>query len=440
MTFGDILHVCLQNLMRRKVRTMLTVLGVLVGCSAIVMTVSMGIGMKEAQKKLLAEMGDLTVIDVSVAANTKSGVKLDDEALKTISKIENVLNVTPKLSTNILSSSKDPIAITLYAGNNKRYSISGVSITGMEKTGTEDFDFKLEDGRYPDKNENEVLVGELFAYNFVDSMRPAGHNTIDVFGGMTVDENGTEIYPDPFFDILKTPIQMEIKIGGKTTLITLQPVGVLKLDYSKGEETSMGVIMDLHYLKKIVDEAKKEAGVSTTQKNVYSSFLVKVNDIAQVKSVENQIKQLGYSTSSMENIREPLEKEAKQRQMLLGGLGSISLFVAALGIMNTMIMSISERTREIGVMKALGCQLNDIRMLFLMEAGVIGFLGGIIGCIISIIIGISINKVTGETMSIIPAWLLLFGIVFSIIIGILSGWYPSNKAVNIPALEAIKHD
>lgn len=100
----------------------------------------------------------------------------------------------------------------------------------------------------------------------------------------------------------------------------------------------------------------------------------------------------------MESIRKPMEKEAQQKQMMLGGLGAISLFVAALGITNTMIMSISERTREIGIMKALGCYVTDIRIMFLSEAGAIG------------------------------------------LIGLGSGYYPANKAVQIPALEAIKSE
>ncbi|WP_297243316.1 ABC transporter permease, partial [uncultured Flavonifractor sp.] len=162
-------------------------------------------------------------------------------------------------------------------------------------------------------------------------------------------------------------------------------------------------------------------------------------------------------TESMESIRKPMEKEARQKQMMLGGLGAISLFVAALGITNTMIMSISERTREIGIMKALGCYVSDVRIMFLSEAGAIGLIGGVIGCIISFIASVIINLVSiglspenipaailgGEginRVSVIPPWLLIFAIVFSVLIGLGSGYYPANKAVQIPALEAIKSE
>ena len=166
---------------------------------------------------------------------------------------------------------------------------------------------------------------------------------------------------------------------------------------------------------------------------------------------------MGYPTESMESIRKPMEKEARQKQLMLGGLGAISLFVAAPGITNTMIMSISERTREIGIMKSLGCYVSDIRIMFLSEAGAIGLIGGLIGCVISFGAMIAINLVSlgpsienlipaivgGESVtrvSIIPPWLLLFAVAFSILIGLGSGYYPANKAVRIPALEAIKSE
>ncbi len=143
---------------------------------------------------------------------------------------------------------------------------------------------------------------------------------------------------------------------------------------------------------------------------------------------------------------------------MLGGIGAISLFVAALGIMNTMIMSISERTREIGIMKALGCFVSDIRAIFLLEAGCIGFIGGAVGVILSLIISTVMNLAAyqapitgigdviaaltaqGTRISVIPLWLIGFAMFFSVVIGVASGYYPANKAVKISSLEAIKRE
>ena len=219
----------------------------------------------------------------------------------------------------------------------------------------------------------------------------------------------------------------------------------------------MGLVMDLEMLKTILDQQARLSGKKPEWKKGYSGALVKVKDMNQVAAVEAGIKRMGFRTSSMETIRKLMEQEAKQ--MMLGGLGAISLFVAALGITNTMIMSISERTREIGVMKSLGCFVRDIRKIFLLEAGFIGFLGGVTGTVFSYAIsfvmnmtseGMSSSSMAGameadmaglpSRLSVIPWWLSLFAVLFSIAVGVGAGYYPAGKAVKISALEAIKHD
>jgi ABC-type antimicrobial peptide transport system permease subunit len=152
----------------------------------------------------------------------------------------------------------------------------------------------------------------------------------------------------------------------------------------------------------------------------------------------------------------PTEQQMQTIQMILGGLGAISLLVAALGITNTMIMSIYERTREIGIMKVLGCHVPNIRTMFLMEAGAIGFLGGVIGIAISYSISFLINMAaasqgkgehaggglfaSGSAISVIPFWLALGALAFATLVGLVSGLNPSNRAVKISALTAIKQD
>lgn len=221
----------------------------------------------------------------------------------------------------------------------------------------------------------------------------------------------------------------------------------------------MGLVMDLEMLKTLLDQQAKLSGRKPEWKKGYSGALVKVKDMNQVAEVETEIKRMGFRTSSMEIIRKPMEREARQKQMMLGGLGAISLFVAALGITNTMIMSISERTREIGVMKSLGCFVRDIRRIFLLEAGCIGLLGGVTGTVFSYAVsfvmnmtseGMSSSSMAGameadmaglpSRLSVIPWWLSLFAVLFSIAVGVGAGYYPAGKAVKISALEAIKHD
>lgn len=433
MTPKDILKMCLQNLRRRKSRTLLTVLGVVIGCCSIVIMVSIGIGTKAAQEAMLAEMGDLTIITVSPQNQGRGKVKLNDSAIKSISQISNVTAVSPKTSP-------ENISLKIYAGLGDRYICEWVSIAAFDSTNLEKLGFKLVEGQYPKQNTG-VLVGETFAYNFKDSFRPEGSNMIDRYANMdfsSMDFSSMKAnMPKPYFDSLKIPLTLVIEKedGGKYS-VPLEVSGRLKEDYNKGYETSEGIVIDIGFLEKIL----KDAGLNknSAEKNNYSSALVKVTDISKVAEIENEIKRLGFTTQSMESIRKPMEKEAKQKQLMLGGLGAISLIVAAIGITNTMIMSISERTKEIGIMKSLGCFVKDIRVIFLTEAGIIGLFGGIIGSIVSAIISLIMNLVSfaggASKISIIPFWLILFAIIFSIFIGLASGYYPANKAVKIPAL------
>ena len=437
---------CVQNLLRRKSRTLLTVLGVLIGCCSIVIMVSLGIGMKESQEKMLSEMGDLTIISVTAPQGGRGRAKLNDAAVGKMRALPGVEAVTPKLSF-------DGYTVRLYAGTGRRYTSEWATVVGLDTAQLEAMGYKMTAGSGAGKS-GDVVVGQYLAYNFKDTMRPEGMNTVDRWN-VDYDQMGRPLnLPAPYFDPLKEKLTMEVETEGGKFSLTLNPVGVTREDYSKGAETSDGIIMSIADLRAIIEKAQGNAKKSLP----YGSVLVKVSDISQVESAETAIKALGYNTESMESIRKPMEKEARQKQMMLGGLGAISLFVAALGITNTMIMSISERTREIGIMKALGCYVRDIRVVFLAEAGAIGLIGGVSGCFISFAASIIINLVSlggfspgnllaaiagGEgvsRISVIPVWLLGFAVIFSVLIGLGSGYYPANKAVQITALEAIKSE
>ena len=218
-------------------------------------------------------------------------------------------------------------------------------------------------------------------------------------------------------------------------------------------------MMDINALKALIQDLTGK----TDTKFEYSSINVKAESLDAVADVEQSIKDLGYSTYSMQSMRDELNKQTRQIELMLGGLGAISLFVAAIGITNTMIMSVSERTKEIGIMKALGCYVRDIRAMFLMEAGSIGLLGGVLGLLFSYIISVGINLfsfgafggggvtwelikqalIGGENVtrvSVIKPELIIFALVFSVMVGLVSGYQPANKAVKISALEAIRNE
>ena len=360
--------------------------------------------------------------------------------------------------------SLDNYNISFKAGINDRYSADWGTFVGIDVSALEDMGFELVAGRYP-QSSDEVVVGQYFAYTFKDTLMPDGRNYVSRWNW---DENGnidTENVPDPFFDPLKTDVKMLLTSwddsGNETTpySVDLKVVGVLKEDQGKGYETNDGVMMDINALKALIQDLTGK----TDTKFEYSSINVKAESLDAVSDVEQSIKDLGYSTYSMQSMRDELNKQTRQIELMLGGLGAISLLVAAIGITNTMIMSISERTKEIGIMKALGCYVRDIRAMFLMEAGSIGLLGGVLGLIFSFIISVGINLfsfgafggggvtwelikqalIGGENVtrvSVIKPELILFALVFSVLVGLVSGYQPANKAVKISALEAIRNE
>ena len=442
MRLGDLVRQGVKNLLRHRSRTMLTVLGVIVGCCSVVIMISIGIGMRLSSEATLAQMGDLTKINVNTAGG-EGAKKLDDAAVSMIRSLDHAQLVIPKLEYNG--------ELTLYAGSGRRYQTEYITLIGEDLSLAEKEGYELAEGDWSTLNSNEVLAGEYLAYAFRDTKRPEGHNQISRYEYYDWETDSYAELPDSYVDLLKEPITLALGSvtddeADKRTFTELQVGGILKEDWNKGYETSEGLIMDAQALKKLIGE-----------KNLtYSQIIVLADDISNVESLEKEIKKLGFQTSSMESIRKPMEQDMQQKQMLLGCVGAVSLFVAALGIANTMIMAITERFREIGVMKALGCFLKDIRRMFLLEAGCIGLTGGMIGIGLSYLISFIMNTAgTGAMfgneydylidhssmdMSVIPWWLAVFAILFSVLVGVLAGLYPSQKAVRISALEAIKHE
>ena len=145
---------------------------------------------------------------------------------------------------------------------------------------------------------------------------------------------------------------------------------------------------------------------------------------------------------------EAMQKELLTVEAVLGGIGAVSLLVAAIGIANTMMMSIYERTKEIGVIKVLGCSLRNIKEMFLMEAAFIGFAGGLIGNMISFVISWLINFMSGDgglmgvegNISYIPVWLVLVSLVFAVLVGMAAGYFPARRAMKLSPLAAIRNE
>jgi ABC-type antimicrobial peptide transport system permease subunit len=245
----------------------------------------------------------------------------------------------------------------------------------------------------------------------------------------------------------------------------IEVLGILRGDPQKEYRTLYGMFISIADMQRLTEEFRKLQGSSgggrgSGSYNGYNSIKVKATDIGLVSVIEAAIHDLGFpSTYSLEAQRKSAQETIQRTQMIFGGLGAMALIVAAISIANTMVTSVYERTREIGVMKVLGCLVGNIRAIFLVEASMIGFFGGVAGLVLSFMISFLMNMfsaavsqglggITGggffmspdAKISIIPMWLVLVSLAFATLIGLISGFLPANRAVKISALEAIKQE
>ncbi|MCR5331846.1 MAG: FtsX-like permease family protein, partial [Lachnospiraceae bacterium] len=199
---------------------------------------------------------------------------------------------------------------------------------------------------------------------------------------------------------------------------------------------------------KIDDRKKALASLDS-----YENIRINVDNMNYVTDVQDEIEKMGLKSESNMQYIKPMQDTARMMEIVLGAIGGVAMLVSAINIANTMIMSIYERTREIGIMKVLGCRVSDVRKLFLFEAGMIGLIGGLVGIGLSYLASTFINKygaslmsgflgvggdTAGQTLSYIPIWLPFAGAAFAMLVGILSGFFPAVRATKISAIEAMK--
>ena len=466
MKISDEISLSARNLLRRKGRTALTLVGVVIGTCMVVLMISLGIAQTKTNEEMLQSWGDLTQVQIygygMMQGSDGKPLYLDDAAIANIKQIPHVAAATPYAQGYNLEG-------TITAGRNDRYTMDISNLIGIDPTALEPMGFTLQSGSWPTNTpasekatKLQVLVGSSTGYNFEDSRKSYNSPKRYRYEGQT-DANGKEL--PPFVDIDKDKMTLTIKTGEGSTEKSrsweLEIVGVLEPDGAKGYWTQSGIVLriqDMKMLQKIYNDMTKTKEESKSYDQVY----VKVDDLSNVTDVETAIHELGFTnTYSMNQQREEMQKQVMNSQMIFGGIAAVSLLVAAINIINTMTMAIYERTREIGVMKVLGCELGNIRTMFLLESSTIGFIGGLIGLGISLIASFVLNNLStlgqgldlsglmgggyymgggGGTISIIPPWLMLAALVFATLVGLVAGILPANKAVKISALEAIRHE
>jgi ABC-type lipoprotein release transport system permease subunit len=434
----------LRNLSRRKARTALTVIGVVIGTISIVVMFSIGIGMNTNFTSQVMQQGSLTTVTVERIANimddkgnyvNSKEQTIDDTLVEQIKGIDHVKAVSPVLY-------KDAI---LRSGKYEAY----IQVFAMDSSTFDEFEFPaLTSGTYPTPEDNKyIILGSDTLMNFYN---PTSRNPVSKSVDLTKDKVTFQF----------NPYEYAVNEKKKPFSIKLTNYGIM--EKSNNWEFDAACYMDINYFRSIYKKYTNTLNVEDRKKALaaiknYEKIKITVDNIKNVTDVQDKIQELGFQTTSLAMYLKPMQETSNMLKMVLGGIGTIAMLVSAINIANTMIMSIYERTKEIGIMKVLGCVVRDIKKLFLFEAGMIGLIGGIIGIILSYLTSWAINNfgqplfkallstnymynMESTKFSVIPFWLPLVAAGFAFLVGIISGYYPANRATKISAIEAMKTD
>lgn len=451
MRFLDLLTMSINNLRRRKVRTALTVLGVVIGTASVVVMVSLGIGLNALMMEMYSSYGSMTAIEIYNNGNNGNNgtndnpLYLTDDTVKEFLRIPHVTSASPVLETNVI------LKQGVYETNT---SINGVTREFMEQ-------IPLGQGKLPDpkSTEMEFIYGNAVVQWFQNSKTGKGYWD-------TQELPDIDYMNKPMFVIFDTDAYYQSRSGGSgdgtpvkaPKKYLIRTAGVVEGGIDDYNSYAYGVYTDIDQLKTQLKKIYKKnpiPGQPTNKKGkpysyfIYNQAYVYVDDMENVTAVQKAITDMGFQANSQMEWIEQSQQTYNMIQLVLGGIGAISLFVAAIGIANTMMMSIYERTKEIGVIKVLGCDLRTIRNMFLLESGFIGFMGGVIGVAISYGIGFIMNHflgigqiMTGQAGNIsrIPLWLAAAAVVFAIFVGMAAGFFPSLRAMHLSPLAAIRNE
>lgn len=506
MKISDILGMSLTNLWRRKTRTILTVLGVIIGTASIVIMLSLGIGLKQAMLQQVGTAGGLT--EIMVYSDNDYGTDellLDDTTIETFMELEHVDNVEPQLW----------YSMPIQAGKYECYiSLVGISQENLEK-------IELGEGTLPEQGGTlSMIAGNQVLGDFMDSSTgeypyyESGElpnvdllNT-SLVGGIEVEEvsvDDTEDSSDSsdFFDSTfsnedndfddedddfgyddndledsSTSTDDETVSGyedgydlyedsnisyssftSETKRVPISITGITEGDIDTYTEFSYYCYTSMDSLREFLKQNYSENSIipgQPTDKNgkpyrdlKYSQLTINVDESTNVEDVLQTVQDMGYRADANKEWLEEIEKEFMIIEAVLGGIGAVSLLVAAIGIANTMTMSTYERTKEIGIMKVLGCSLGNIRSMFLTEAAFIGLLGGVAGVVLSFLLSLAVNRAApaimsdfseGMHISVIPFWLVTLSIIFSTLIGMIAGFFPAQRATKLSPLAAIRNE
>ena len=402
MVLKDVLSLSTRTFKTRPMRTALTILGMSVGIAAVLFLVSLGYGLQETVLNRITNADALLSLDVSPGQSEL--IKLDSANIEKIAQLPNIEEVSPVMAISSQITLKDLTGVvTLYSVKPSFFRLSGITA----------YKGKLFEPQPNGENPREIVVSSALATIFnIDPDAILGETVQITAFVSTIDEQGVE-------QLSTVEIQEPFTI-----------VGVIQNDKDTFMYAPSSLLGDI-------------------KMDTFMGAKIKVTSAEFMGSIRDKVIEMGFFVSALQDTIDQVKKIFSIVQIVLGLFGVIALVVSAIGMFNTMTVLLLERTNEIGIMRSIGVARNDVRKLFMVEAMVMGFLGGLGGVVLGYLGGelanFGINLLAknfgGQALSLFsrPTSFIVIIIIFSTIIGLFTGIFPAMRAGKIKPLDALRY-
>jgi putative ABC transport system permease protein len=456
----DLAELAVRNLRESLLRNSLTTVGISVGVASLVAMLSLGIGLQQLATRRLVKSGLFDTVVVTSRRDLRNFNREDDNNGPSPAESP-VLDEPARLKItempNVVEAYPDLRFITSFTFDHKPHL---TMVAGIPES-------------YQTNDAFEGMQGSFFSSNVAPEVILQKSFAAELFGKTTKPESDEISLPELGKALLGKELTMRyserVDASGSASdgaaidtatysiqshELQLRIVGITDLDPDSMRGSARArVLLPLKLMESlhaIQPTAFRDTTQAASRIPTYSTVSVRVKNPTQIQAVEDAVKKMGFNAFSMLDATRSLRKFFAIVDVFLGVFGSLALAVASIGIVNTLVMAILERRREIGIMKAIGASDVDVKKLFFAEAGVMGLLGGALGVALGWTIGRVINVGTNvylkqqsmapEQIWFVPWWLVGSAIVFAIVVSLLSGLYPASRAARLDPVQALRYE
>jgi len=463
----DLAELAIRNLRESVLRNTLTTVGISVGVASLVAMLSLGIGLQQMATRRLVKSGLFDTIVVTSRRDLRNfnrdeeqngpapveSPALDEPSRQKIEQLTNVTEAFPDLRFITSFTYETKPHLTMVAGIPASYRTND-AFEGMQGS------------FFSSDMSDEAILQKTFAAELLGKTAKPGSDDVPVAelakpligkeltmryaermpSGESPAKEGSTSEPSDAPDTTSYSIvsrERKLKIVGVTDLDPDSMRGPVRARVL----LPLKLVQSLHVVQPTALRDTTQAGSKVP---TYSTVTVRVKDPGKIQQVEDAVRKMGFNTFSMLDATRSLRRFFAILDLFLGIFGSLALAVASIGIVNTLVMAILERRREIGIMKAIGASDADVKKLFFAEAGVMGAFGGALGVALGWMIGRLINIGTNiylkrqdlapEQIWFVPWWLVGSAIVFAIVVSLVSGLYPAARAAKLEPVQALRYE